>query len=124
MQKDLHINQNDYTPLATRYGYSVSYTKRQGQQGGMMLSGKETEDVLAIKAVVTVPVRPMFESEVNQLIKEVLSVDYPLVYYFDPRANAYREVEMIAGEPSAQHVGYSVIEEEIWRTGELTFTER
>lgn len=124
MQKEIHINGNDYTSLVTRYGYSVSYTKIDGGQGGTMLDGSTTVDVLAIKAVITVPLMPLFGYQLNQIIADVLSTDYPLLYYFDPRLNDYRQVETIMSEPQMQHVGMNAFENEIWLAGTLTFTER
>lgn len=124
MQKEIHINDTDYTSLVTRYGYSVSYTKIDGGQGGVMLDGSTTVDVLAIKAVITVPLMPLFGSQLNQIIADVLSVDYPTLYYFDPRLNDYRQVETIMSEPQMQHVGMNAFENEIWLAGTLTFTER
>lgn len=124
MQKDIHINRHDYTSLVTRYGYSVSYTKIDGGQGGTMLDGSTTVDVLAIKAVITVPLMPLFESQLNEIVADALSKDYPVLYYYDPRTANYREIETIMDEPSMQHVGYSVAEQEVWLAGTLTFTER
>lgn len=124
MQKDIHINGTDYTSLVTRYGYTVSYAKVDGGQGGVMLDGSQTVDVLAIKAVITVPLMPLFESQLNALIADVLSLDYPTLYYYDPRSGDYREVQTIMSEPQMQHVGHSVVDDEIWLAGTLTFTER
>ena len=124
MQKDIHINSKDYTSLTTRYGYSVGYKKIDGGGGGTMLDGSTTVDVLAIKAIITVPLMPLFESQLNEIIADVLSLDYPVLYYFDPRTSTYREIETIMSEPQMQHVGESIVEEEIWLAGTLTFTER
>lgn len=124
MQKEIRINNHDYTSLVTRYGYSVNYTKIDGGQGGTMLDGSTTVDVLAIKAVITVPLMPLFEGELFGIISDVLSTDYPTLYYFDPRTNSYRTIQTIMGEPEMRHVGQSITEAEIWLAGTLTFTER
>lgn len=124
MQKEIRINNHDYTALVTRYGYSVNYTKIDGGQGGTMLDGSTTVDVLAIKAVITVPLMPLFESQLREIIADTLSSDYPTLYYFDPRAGDYRTIETIISEPQMQHVGQSITDAEIWLAGTLTFTER
>ena len=124
MQKEIRINNHDYTALVTRYGYSVSYTKIDGGQGGTMLDGSTTVDVLAIKTVITVPLMPLFESQLNGIVADALSSDYPTLYYFDPRTSTYRTIETIMSEPQMQHVGQSITNDEIWLAGTLTFTER
>ena len=124
MQKEIRINNHDYTSLVTRYGYTVNYTKVDGGQGGTMLDGSTTVDVLAIKAVVTVPLMPLFESQLFEVISDALSSDYPTLYYYDPRTADYRAIETIMSEPEMRHVGQSITDAEIWLAGTLTFTER
>lgn len=124
MQKSIRINSIDYSQYVTKYGYSVSYRKVDGGAGGTMLTGETTVDVLAIKAVITVPLMPMFESQLNALIANALSSDYPTLRYFDPRTNAYRTITTIMDEPEMRHVGMNCYNNEIWIAGTLTFTEK
>lgn len=124
MQKSIKINGVNYTSYVTKYGYSVAYRKVDGGAGGTMLTGETTVDVLAIKAVITVPLMPLFESQLNAIISDVLSVDYPTLYYYDPRTNAYRTISTILDEPEMRHVGMNVYNNEIWLSGTLTFTEK
>ena len=67
MRKSISINDVDCSTIFTRYGYSVSYTKIRGAAGGTMLDGSTTEDVIAIKAVVTLSFMPQTEEELLQL---------------------------------------------------------
>ena len=124
MQKEIHINYVDYTSYVTRYGYGVSYQKVQGAGGGTMLDGSTTEDVIAVKAIITVPLMPLMEDQLYEILREFRSVDYPVLYYFDPYTGDYREIETIMAEPQTQHVGMNAFNSEIWLAGTLTFTER
>ena len=124
MKKSISINDVDCSTLFTRYGYSVSYTKIHGDAGGTMLDGSTTEDVIAIKAVVTYSFMPQTEEELNAFLNLLYKSDYAKVNYFDPKAKNYRTIEAIYSEITSKHVMTNVNEDELWTTEQLTLTER
>ena len=124
MKKSISINDVDCSTLFTRYGYSVSYIKIHGDAGGTMLDGSTTEDVIAIKAVVTYSFMPQTEEELNAFLNLLYKSDYAKVNYFDPFAKDYRTIETIYSEITSKHVMTNVNEDELWTTEQLTLTER
>lgn len=124
MKKSISINDVDCSTLITRYGYSVSYIKIRGDAGGTMLDGSTTEDVIAIKAVVTYSFMPQTEEELNAFLNLLYKSDYAKVNYFDPFAKDYRTIEAIYSEITSKHVMTNVNEDELWTTEQLTLTER
>ena len=42
------VDGQDFTDLFHKYGYEVSYEFREGENGGLMCSGEEERDLLAI----------------------------------------------------------------------------
>lgn len=85
----------DFTNEAQRYGMSVQYTKREGNNGGIMMDGSLTVDILAWKAVITLPFNPMPADKQSQLMKAVAN-SYVMVKYFDPMENKYATKEFNA----------------------------
>ena len=79
----------DFSKYINRFGYSVFYEKREGMNGGMMLDGSMTVDVLAWKAVLQLPVNGLPADKMAQLVaactKPYISVDY-----FDLRTGGQR----------------------------------
>lgn len=89
--KTVKINGVDLTSKFTRYGYSVSYEKVTGSNSGFMLDGSYVEDVLRWRAVVSLTVMPLNETELSYLLNYILPNTYIRLYYFDPQNNGYRE---------------------------------
>ena len=124
MQKEIHINGTNRTSLFTKYGYAVGYKKIRGRNGGTMLDGSTTEDIIAIKAVVTLPLMPLSEEQLNELIADIYGGDYVTLYYFDIRTNAYIEAEFMYSEITGRHIMQNAFDTEMWLAGSLTLTER
>lgn len=124
MRKNISINDVDCSTIFTRYGYSVSYIKIRGDAGGTMLDGSTTEDVIAIKAVVTLSFMPQTEEELNAFLNLLYKSDYAKVNYFDPKAKDYRTVEAIYSEITSKHILTNVNNDEMWAIEQLTLTER
>ena len=125
MQNPISVNSRDISNIVTRYGYMVSYTRVDGGSGGTMLDGSTTVDVIAVKAIITVPLMPLMESQLNSLLDSLYANDYVTVTYYDPRANATRTIQCIMTEDvESKHAGQNAFSNEIWLSGVLTFTER
>ena len=124
-QKIIKINGIDFTSYVPRAGYSVSYKKVHGGAGGVTLAGSTTEDILAIKAIVTVPIIPVLgDAKIAALIDALYEFNYPELYYFDPRRKLYREVETLFDGAEALHAGTNIMYDEVWKSPSLVFTER
>lgn len=124
MKKEISINKIDCASLFPRYGYTVEYKKIHGNAGGTMLDGSTTEDVIAIKAVITLTVMPLTEASMTALLSSIYSKDYVQLEYFDTRAGDYRTIEAIYSEMQVKHLFTNVNDDEIWQSEKLTFTER
>ena len=88
------LNDLDITNMVQRYGIGFGYEKREGSNGGMMLDGSETVDVLAWKSVLTIPMNPMTKDEQSAVLQEVMS-DYVTVYYYEPKIAGYKSASFI-----------------------------
>ena len=68
MNKEIKVNNIDCSLIFTRYGYSVTYKKIMGDASGDMLDGSTTEDVIAIRPVVTFGFMPVDEDKLSAFI--------------------------------------------------------
>lgn len=123
MTKSIAINSVSFTDLFTPTGYIVSYQKRRGNNGGMMLDGSQVDDVLAVKAVVTCTCMPTDEKHLQQLLV-VLANTYVTVSYYDPRTGNYRTMTAIPSEPSQKFRGTGANALEYWTGTVVTLTEK
>lgn len=83
------LDGEDFSAYINRRGYSVFYEKREGINGGMMLDGSLTVDVLAWKAVLQLPVNGLPADKMAKLVT-ACTKPYINVEYFDLRTNAQR----------------------------------
>lgn len=124
MKKNISINNVDCSSLFMRYGYTVNYKKIRGKNGGTMLDGSTTEDVIAIKAVISLSFMPQTEADLTAFLTSLYGSDYATVYYFDPKEGGYRTIEAIYSEMNVKHLMTNINDAEMWQPGTLTLTER
>lgn len=124
MKKDIIINGIDRTGITAGHGYSVTYIKVHGGNGGTMLTGKEVEDVLAKKARISMPLFPTSLEDAEDLIADIYANDYATVYFYDLKSNAYKTSECIYEEIEAKPLLQSIDGHDYWYCGRLMFTER
>lgn len=122
--KTIRINGVDYSSYFTRYTYAVSYKKVKGNAGGTMLDGTTTDDTIAVKATITLPVAAFKEEELAMLISSLYSSDYPIVEYFDTRAKAYRTIETRMDDAKMSYLLENVYGDTWWKFDVLKLTER
>lgn len=122
--KTLMINGTDYSAFFSSEGYKVQYTEVKGKNEGLLLNGSYEKDVIAVKAVVTVPLVPMTEEQVSNLLQNVFSATYASVYYFDLRMNAYRSAVMMYETGEIQYCGRGANNNEYWKGPALVFTDK
>lgn len=116
------INGIDFSPHISRYGYAFGYEKRYGNNGGIMLDGSETVDVLNYKAVIAVDCNAM-KSETQALLISTCTSDYVTITYFDPHENADRTATFIP--EIGQMVPAILRAQEKWFTGlTISFREK
>lgn len=123
MKKAIAINGQDFTSLFTPTGYTVSYIKRRGSNAGPMLDGSYTDDVLAVKAVVTCTCMPTSDAQIQPLLTLIAST-YVNVYFYDPRHGGYRTMSAMPSEPSQRFRGQGISGLAYWTGTVITFTER
>jgi hypothetical protein len=124
MEKKIFINDTDCSALFMRYGYTVNYKKIHGNAGGTMLDGSTTEDVIAVKAVISLSFMPQKEADLASFLASLYGSDYAIVSYYDPKDGDYREIEAIYSEVNVKHIMSNINDDEIWQTDSLTLTER
>ena len=68
---------------------TVTYEKREGNNGGLMKNGDMTVDILAWKAVIKIETKGIASSWIPTLLNEMMN-DYVEVTFIDPRTNSQR----------------------------------
>ena len=124
MEKEISINGVDCSSLFMRYGYSTNYKKIRGANGGTMLDGSTTEDVIAVKAVISLSFMPQTEEALSAFLSSLYGSDYASVYYYDPKEGTYRTIEAIYSEMNVKHLMTNINDDEMWQPGTMTLTER
>lgn len=124
MSKTIKINGADFTRMFTPRGYVVRYESVQGNNGGLMLDGSTTEDELAIKAVVSLPVMPLNEEDVATLLQAIYSEPYVTLHFYDPKLGGYRETLFRRNQAQQKYRGFGSDGKAYWTGPALTLTEK
>lgn len=90
----LIIDGTEFSPMFNRYQYTVGYIPQTGENGGIMLDGSETVDVLKWKAVLTLPANDLKAEDLSRLLSACAQT-YLAVTYFDTRTNQERQALFI-----------------------------
>lgn len=123
MKKQIKINNVDYTGFFTPTGYTVSYKKVRGPNSGYMLDGSYTDDVVAVKAVITTICMPLNETQLQKFLTAA-SDTYVNVYFYDPRLGTYRTAEMMPSDTTQKFRGSGAGLVDYWTGTVVQFTER
>ena len=124
MSKTIKINGTDFTKTFTPSGYTVAYIKRLGSNGGQMKDGSYSEDVLALKAKITVTCMPLTDNAQSELLQAMLQTQYPTLYDFDPKEGDYKYIETMAELGEQKYRGFGSDQKEYWTGLVITFEER
>lgn len=116
------VDDVDFSAKINRFSYAVGYEKREGSNGGMMLDGSETVDILAFKAVVTVSTNGMRSEELAQLLTALLK-PYVQLQFFDTRINDTRTATFIP-DVSPAPLGFVTSDRKVFDTFQITLRER
>lgn len=94
MALPLTIDGVDFSGDVERNSYTVSYIKREGGNGGTMLDGSITVDILAFKTVITWDITALTSTKLSTLIDACLH-DYVEVTYLDPLTNSTQTANFV-----------------------------
>lgn len=102
--KTIKINNVDCTDFFKEKGYSVGEKKVTGSNGGITLNGVTVEDVIRIKDVLKLPIEPLSEHQLSQLMNLLRQNTYVTVYYYSTNYMSYREASFIRSEITNTHM--------------------
>ena len=122
--KTIKLNGTDCTYMFTRTGYVVKYRSVQGNNGGMMLDGSYTEDELALKVDINIPIMPLSEEVLGELLSIIYSEPYVDVYFFDPKEKKYRESVFRRNQTEEKYRGFGSDGKEYWTCTSITLMEK
>lgn len=88
-----------------------------------MLDGSYVEDLLAVKAVVTLSGMPLQETDLSNLLQAIYAKGYVDVYYFDPRMRGYRSIVAIPEETEVVYRGEGGTGLTFWTGIQVSLTE-
>lgn len=94
MRLPIGIEGVDFTPYTNKNKYRVSYTRREGSNGGTMLDGSRTVDLLAYKAVIEWDLNALTSAQLATVLGACIK-QYVTVTFFDPMINDTREAVFI-----------------------------
>ena len=81
MRFDAKINGVDFSAAFNAVGYSVTYEKREGTNGGQTQDGTLIEDILCWKAVVNLPCIDLEEAVLAELLQVCKAKEVRFEYY-------------------------------------------
>lgn len=124
MRNPVIIDGVDFSADFNKYGSSVRYKPREGENGGMMLDGSMRVDVLAWKAVLTLPCNDVTGDRLSALLQATMKAEVSVTFW-DPQLNAQRTAIFINPELSDQTLTLQTAEDVRWYSGmTLTLTEQ
>ena len=124
MIKDIWINGKKSTEIFGPAGYEVTYEKVLGPNSGTMQSGLEVEDVIAVRAVITLPMMPITEEKAAEFVTNVYGSKYATVRFFDLKTRGYITKSCIYDEIKSKHLLTSVDGNDYWYCGAFVFRDR
>lgn len=122
--KTIVLNGKDCTKMFARSGYSVSYRSVQGGNGGVMLDGSYTDDELAIKADIKLPIVPLSEDDVEKLLSIIYENNYVVANFYDPKEKKYRSSVFRRSKMEQKYRGFGSNKKEYWTGSALTLMEK
>ena len=124
MRNPVIIDGVDFSADFNKYGSSVRYDPREGENGGMMLDGSMMVDILAWKAVLTLPCNDLTGDRLSALLQATLKSEIS-VTFLDTKLNAQRTATFINPDLSDQILTLQTAAGVRWYSGmTLTLTEK
>ena len=126
MQKTIIINDKDCTELFKDSGYSGGEKKIEGDNGGLTLAGVQIEDILAIKDTLVLPLEPLSETDLCDLMLLLRNSKYMpsvKIYYFSTNYAAYRTAMFIRDDLVNTHYFDSNFGVSYYNSNFLSFVE-
>ena len=122
--KDIFINNTNYTQYFTKTGYEVEYESVQGDNAGLMLDGSYTEDEIKLRTILTLYCMPLNETQLKNILQEVYSSPYHIVKFFDPKSGKSVVQEMRRTVSKQVYKGFGSDRNAYWTGTVITFTTR
>lgn len=122
--KDIFINDTDYTQYFTKTGYEVEYESVQGDNAGLMLDGSYTEDEIKLRTILTLYCMPLNETQLKNILQEVYSKPYHMVQYYSPKLGLPVIEEMRRTVSKQVYKGFGSDRNAYWTGTVITFTTR
>lgn len=123
MAKTITINGVDFTSYFTPTGFSCSYEKIDGGNGGTMKNGDALEDIVAVKARGTAVCMPLTDDQQSALLPALYDEQPILLRYFDPRTGEYRAINAYVTTESGVYRGKGATGVEYWTGLAVSFSE-
>lgn len=118
------INGEDFTSYFLPYTpHSIAYKSLTGNNGGVMLSGKQFTDEIRINSVITLLCRPLTDEQTEHLLQTLFDKEYADLEYFEPRLGEYRTISAIRTVTPFEYLG-GLIGGDYNRGLSVTFEER
>lgn len=73
----------NFAGFLQRYGIAIQYEKVYGNNGGLMINGSETVDLVKVRKVLTAACNPLTSAQLSTLA-DVCKREYVSVRYTDP----------------------------------------
>lgn len=83
------VNGVDFSPYFNNRSYNVSYSKREGNNGGMLLDGSYKPDVLAFKVTITRELNALNDVQLETVLSALVA-DVVELEFYDPRVHRDR----------------------------------
>lgn len=122
MRLPLIIDGVDFTAYAQRNGYQISYEDRKGANGGTMLDGSITVDIVKRAEVLSIPLNPLDGEDFSALLRAVMK-DYVTATVWDTKENEERTAVFI---PSITNGSLAIITDTVkfWNGAVLKLREK
>lgn len=117
------INGVDVTSYFTADGAEIKYKKIQGGRGGVMLSGRTEEDILALKLVLTETALPLTTTQLSTVLS-LLTAGNNNITYYEISTDSDETIDVIWEETGSRSRGKGADGYERWTGLKLTFTEK
>lgn len=118
--KTLIVDGVNYSSYMTGRDYTVAYSNVIGPNSCMTLDGKIHEDVLAEKAVLTIPLKPLSSADLS-IITNSQTKKSVLATYYDLKTNADKVTFMKVTTPAASLIFENSLST-LWGTGNTGLT--
>ena len=116
------LDGENFSHYLYRYGFAVQYEKVYSSNGGLMMDGRETVDLVRVRRVLTAACNPLTSEQLSALA-DMCRREYVAVRYTDPAEGGDVRIDAI---PSLSVVNKSLTAgcTTYWKDAVITLRER